>query len=855
MDLFRDTFLQDIGKFGPLADFFDLRAESELSLLADLSKLQDSFRLRALRRAHKIAEQMVSDSGDFEKDLWKQILPALEERSFILYPGGENDRTFNVRQVEFLKELPKLFKEIKRFKKPLCHQGAERLIRDTLQLSPKSLLTDAHIRRAVLSGCLTLLRQNVGSCFATAPAILIQEEQVERLLADFYEILTTGKLKRVISGVEFSVPLSPSWGWGDLRKKMDTGHLEYCPGFLQALIAIGILDPQVELEKKVVKARSLISPFIGRGFMVEEILRALLIGHFGAKIEEKEREVRSVFRAMTDHALLKAWEFTLASFSEAKMEFSRWNLYVSLGFDPKEKNGIGELLYKCTEEKFKESNKKVEQYQIEYESSFNQVKAVEALLRNASSEEEGRRLRAEYQGRYYQMQSVLDMRDRAYAAASHYSSLFAFMIKQYDEKFPEYFQEIYDAEMHEVIQETQELYDDSPAGFRLVYKHGRADAYAWSFIYDGKQFIDALVDFFRMTEGLIAAAFEWEEGKRAIQEMTTAVILHVRTKDFLDSAIKRRDKPWAYISGGSMIHLLKIYFRREDELSEEERWVESEQELLIFLLETLKNLPPAAFEGTKRMLTFSPTHAFILEPFWELFHKAWNDEGFTYTWVRDEIIAPRMAYYEKLFLSVEQQQFLAEAFVERLPSLAAHHFRRGLPLFDTNLLVQEFRNRVIQGPMTAHFDAFLYEMLPLLPGHEWKAAVRRLCDHPNLEKALERFSDFPASWIGKRQLFDLAKASYLAAEGTCFLSFDLHQALVKRAIREHLSPPSPLIFADTNWPNFFFAFLVNPATLELELWRTNSTGTYGMPMTSWKPFIRGKEHKTWGIYTRPSQYR
>jgi hypothetical protein len=852
MDFLRDTFSREIENFGPLADFFDLRSESELCLLADLSNLQDSFRLRALRRAHKIAEQMISDSGDFNEERWNQVFPTLEQRGFILFPGGENDRTFSVRQVELLKKLPKLFKQLKRFHKPLCHQGAERLIRDTMQLSPKSFLTDAHIRRAVLSGCLTLLRQNVGSCFATAPAILIQEEQVERLLTDFYEILTTGKLKRVISGLEFSVPLSPSWGWGDLRKKIDSGHLEYCPGFLQALIAIGILDPQTRLEKKVTKARALISPFIGRGFMVEEILRALLIGHFGAKMEEKEREARSVFRAVTDHALLKAWEFTIASFSEAKMEFSRWNLYVSLGFDPKEKQGIGELLYHYAEEKLKESNEKVQRYQIEYENSFNQVKAVEALLRNVSSEEEGRRWRAEYQGRYYHMQSALDMRDRAYSAASHYSSLFAFMIKQYDEKFPEYFQEIYDPEMHEPVQNVQELYDDTPAGFRLVYKHGRADAYAWSFIYDEKQFVDALVDFFRMTEGLIAAAFEWEEGKRAIQEMTTAVILHVRTKEFLDSAVKRRDKPWAYIAGGSMMHLLKIYFRREGDLSEEERWVENEQELLIFFLETLKNLPPVAFEGAKRMLTFSPTHAFILEPFCDLFHKGWSDEGFTYTWVRDEVITPRMAYYEKLFLSSEQQRFLIEEFSQRLPPLAAHHFRRNLPLFDKSLLVREFRDQVMQTP---HFDAFLYEMLPLFPGVEWKAAVRRLCDHPRLEAALDHFPDLPASWIGKRQLFDLAKASYLAAEGSCFLSFDLHEAIVKRAAKERLSPPPPLIFADTNWPNFFFAFLVNPGTLALELWRTDSTGTYGMPMTSWKPFINGKERKTWGLYTRPYQYR
>jgi hypothetical protein len=170
---------------------------------------------------------------------------------------------------------------LKKFRLPLCHRGAEKIIRKTLELSSSISLTDDHVRQAVIATCLTPLRQNIGSCFATAPAILIHEEQQERFVADLYEMLTTGRLKRVIAGVEFSVPM-----------------------------------------------------------------------------------------CLNANTLLKSWEYTLASFSEVKMEFSRWNLYTSLGLHPAEKGGIGELLYKKLEKKLQEVNEKTSKFYLEYSPDF-----------------------------------------------------------------------------------------------------------------------------------------------------------------------------------------------------------------------------------------------------------------------------------------------------------------------------------------------------------------------------------------------------------------------------------------------------------------------------------------------------
>jgi hypothetical protein len=121
---------------------------------------------------------------------------------------------------------------------------------ETIQISPLiKEKSKAAVRRAVLQAHLTPLRQTIGSCFATAPAIMIQREQPHQFLRDMDSLLSAGELLRG----DIAVPLSPSW----------------------------------------------------------------------------------------DGDLLKGWEFTLASFAEAKTEFSSWNLFSSLGLQPEESGGLG----------------------------------------------------------------------------------------------------------------------------------------------------------------------------------------------------------------------------------------------------------------------------------------------------------------------------------------------------------------------------------------------------------------------------------------------------------------------------------------------------------------------------------
>ncbi|QVL57743.1 MAG: hypothetical protein KFB93_01320 [Simkaniaceae bacterium] len=577
---------------------------------------------------------------------------------------------------------------LSRFKLPVANGYIEMLIRRTLNLPDKQKLEHSHLKEAVVSALLFPLRQVIGSCFATAPAIYIQNEKPERLLLDLYDLMMMGKMKRTFGGEEYVVPISPKWG--------------------------------------------------------------------GKK---------------DDHPLLRVWEYTIASFSDYKTTFSRWNLYSSLGLDPKHKGGIGEFIYSRLQEKLDTFNQEVERLHSDYIRAIDEARVSQALLRQAASYDRIRMRKAELEVRAHHAEACKDMRDKAHENAQGLSKFFPFLIEQYSEKFQEHFLEIFDAEAHYT---HEALYEDSPAGFRLVYKHGRSDPAAWTFIKDEKEFFDSLRHFFIAVEPQVSAECEWDGGVKEIELLTTELVHFVDTEGFHNFALKKK-KPWSYTSGGSLHTLLKGYFMIEGEITEEKRPIESPSDLLTFLLELLKALPytitkPFEIDPDASLLMYSPTHAFLLKPGLAPFKEGWLDNGFTYTWIRDNLIDPAKNHYESLRIDRDAQALLA--------------------------------SKIIQDDFYPHASSLTLS--------EFRAYLLKVA--PKLEDEIDNL---------------------------LYQSFPTHP---------------PLLFADTNWLDYAFAFAVNPATLELDLYRISADGKRTFPMNPWRPYLDGTTKENWGVLTRPSDY-
>lgn len=852
---FNELFVASVR--GPLAERLDLRSEAVTSFLLDHPPLQDSFRYRAKNLGLKIAGLLLDEKGELNRGELELLRRLLEGERFVLGPGREGDVFIydHLRGcLALLAERDEVWNWIKKFSPPLCHKKAEEIIRNTLWPESISKVQTVHVRKAVLAAWLTLLRQTTGSCFATAPAILIQQRDPVSFFKDLYDLLSMGQMKRTVGGKQYSVPLSLNPGSGDLQRAAP--FWEHSFGLKRALEAVGVnevvKEEGMQTPEKVIRLSLLQSiglteedlrdeEHLSRIQMTPLIARQSAV--FYQKPSERAQKVAewkkkwaaacTAFQAIADCFLLRAWEYTIASFCDVKTEFARWNLFVGLGIHPDHKGGIGEFLYQWVDGQLQAANGEIERLGREYEQEVGAIQALEVMIEGAVSEARRHQLKADWMAHNLNANSLLEARNKAVEKAKNMAGFFSSLMEQYDQKLQEYFQELFDPA---IKGEEGHLYDDSLAGFRLVYKHGRSDASQWTPIYDSEGYINALRDFFSQMENELEVPESI--GKDFLSLTTTALIQFIQTSEFLNAALRRsqemgRRSPWDYISGGTLQSLLQTYNQRNHPFFESKFVPHSEKELLYFLMQQKKGTP---------LLIHSPTHAFIFYP--EILSVE------SEKWVQQNQDAVRKCKWDE-----QMQEHLAHRISERLPeeerALFIHLFRQK----DPSQSKEFFRKDLIEalGPRirnaAALVDSVLYEQTPLLTSDQANKAVEeilRLLGRNGGEKLEGAF------W-GSYDVIQQVKAILLQQMGTAFHSVDWDQKIVEAMERIGIRP-RPLLFADTNWSNWLFGFVVNPATEQLELWRLNRTATQGFPMTDWKEFLSPTNTSAWVILSKPEEY-
>ncbi|CAF22727.1 unnamed protein product [Candidatus Protochlamydia amoebophila UWE25] len=929
----------------------------EISRRLDRSQIQESCSVRNILRTGHLAALLIDDKGEINFAVLPTLIQKFKSHLYSLGPNRQYDskrQEHILKVLQFLLTNKELVRSLKKISKPLSNKIAEDIIKQTLQIPSQTVITDAHAKRAVLAAWLCYLRQNVGSCFATAPAEIIQNEQPEQFLQDMTDLLATGRLKRTFGGAEYSVPISASWGSGDLKKplllsissKKISPEIWYSPGLIVAFEAVGLLQKNEKLKDKIKRLKDWIDPIILQHsrhtnyciVTAEVILRTILrqsIGLSEQQIKDYEERPRGMiqsnlmqipaigkqtggigekcanflylfeigknaFKSLADNALLKTWEFTLASFSETKLEFTTWNLYASLGMGSHEQGGIGHCIQEQIQYKLDQANKLVQDAQYEYEMMYTHVKTLESRIRHAS-EKEAQWLKMEYQNRANELYFIQDQRDDAHQRASALVNLYESLYKIYLELFREYFQEVYDADMQEVLTGP---FDDSPAGFRLLYKHGRSNSSQWTRIKNQTDFIDSLTSFFVATEPQIASMLQNLGLEKDLGEVVTAIVNHVKTKEFLETAFYRmaaahrmpipqnpldhldqiEKKPWVYTSGGTMNTLVSCYYRIEDKPQEGAKWVESEMELLVFFADTLKHIPRKQMEpyleGRRQsMLIQSPTHAFLLKPNLTPFKDAWIGDEFTYTSVRDKFVKPAEFFIEKIVLDHNMIHSFLQELIEKIPENFQPRFKAVFqnltgplnPLYFREIIVdtlQQDRGLNIgkKSILSAdELDSLLYSRLPYFSIYELKEKIYQiliLLPGITSSKADEILSYFDQISLSKsqyvmsaNQLQDICKALICLSEMQTTFSIDYHWHISFTCQKLGFAMPAPIIFADTNWVKDEFGFVVNPGTGRLELWRVDYTGSIGYPMSIWKEWVNGtRTDLKWGIYIKPTEY-
>lgn len=918
--------------------------------LIDESGLQDNCAVRNVVQTRALASLLIDDAGQLKYELLPLASKYLESTAFSLAPEGQQDaaRHQQVAQVlRLLQSSSHLVRLLLSIEKPHAHRVADQIIRDTLALPYQTIVDTAKTRRAALAAWMCYLRQNVGSCFATAPAIIIHDEQPTQFLRDIQEMLTTGRLKRTFGGVEYAVPLCHSWGVGDLGRLVaftreqvfQSEDILVSPGIVAAFTASSLVNPSLPEKEQQQQVRCLLLRALQKRFLwtgsellitTEELIKQALLEYLhldeSAIKQQTPKPVlhpmfaiathidaqhsfdllwercRSAFKALADNALLRSWEYTLASFAEAKPLFSKWNLYASLGLNASESGGIGECLFFVIKEQFEFAKADLEELIVQSDNIVLQINILANRLGSAGSESEARGIRSEYQLKSAELYHIRQLYEQKRLTTERMSSLFDELIDAYEALFSRYFQEVYDPNIREV---STEAYDDSPAGFRLLYKHGRDNTSQWSLIFSASDFIDYLANFFIATEGLLAAELPGKEFGQLLSTIVTAVVTHVKTEIFLKTALERmarahgvalipnaleqldkvEKKPWVYTSGGSMKTLLSCYFGRGEPPTETSRWVESPLELLIFLVDTLKQMPHEQSQiftpsSGKALLMHSPTHAFLFKPGHPSFAPLWQNNEYTFIWLRDQIIRPREYFIDNLLLDEVMMSYLVNKLSEQVSVDYRHYFRKAFSRLYGAMTPAQFRSHIMEGIasdrglrtiiqptlMQGVIDSTLYTLLPLFPAALFSSKVQELVSNMSfvdtslryrlVTMAEEASEEIPSGHLLDADvLYGAILAFFCRALPIPFSSCDIPGQLATVMRQLGYAMPSPIFFADSNWMRDLFAFVLSPATGSLELWRVDSLGRRGAPMTSWKRWLDGSNcDRLWGVCTRYYEY-
>lgn len=920
-----------------------------------LFPILDGAAWRNLQTARHLARELINEQGKIDTQKLIRVISTLEAHQYTM---GFEEELDNVRRSFVLEQLKKLLLDPELIS--LIHSihetaslGSIEIIKKTLQLPIHVKVNHSHVRQAVLCAYLTYLRQNVGSCFATAPAIMIQKEQPHQFLKDIKELLSSGELKRVILGRQYSVPMNLSWGVSDLYKvflveESDYGKMAAFPGFILVFETTPLYGKSFSMEQKktllekvfktTLKKLSLGKPvflthpqaIIERVWLdffeldpadvekkelspMEELMHAQVTSHGLQPIvkegSEKKYQIEeyhkwyhfslNTFKSLIENSLLKSWEFTLASFSETKLDFTAWNLFTSLGFDPREPQGIGACFYEIIEKSIERLKQEIEELEVRYEGLYTEVKHWENRLNNVSSSEDLKWYQTEYKHRCQEIDYILHIRDLCISKGNKIGSLWSFLLEQYKVIFPEYFQEVYDPEMIDC--KSSCFYADRPAGFRLMYKHGRSKTGQWTMIYEPHEYIQSLVEFFNMTEETIASHEHMEDLKEEFSEMITHVMHHLRTSDFLENAFIRMakqhegqlvkdpvrhwkhldKKPWAYTSGGTMSHLVSTYYQLEEEPFQEKKWIENELELASFIIETVRSLPPDTMKIFEKdedasLLMSSPTHAFLLKPGFPFLLESYHQNQNAFTWVRDRIVIPQKNRLHLVDLSTGMQEHLILEMQKEFPREL-----KGLLVAvksdSFSLKPYEFRTKVVSAlkPILAKInhpisgealvDKMLFRALPLISASHLLETLEAifsgmlyLDEEPkkriltNIRKQCQYISRY--QWITADQLKKICCGLMIYEFEQLVYAKDVYKDLIRSMQSQGFLLHSEFVFADTNWYREYFGFVVNPGTELLELWCCDRYGGNGFPLAEWIPWIRGTKKTTWNIYTHPKEY-
>lgn len=779
-----------------------------------------------------IAELFFDEAGKFQKVDLEELFSSLSlqriyQAEYIKFV------TQKIGQIEREKALQTYFL---RLTLPLASPWIEEMVRSSLSPPPVKL-TNRKARVALMAAILCPLRQNIGSCFATAPCLFVQYSQTGLLIKDLFDLLTLGFLRKSGEEGDLKIPASVILGKGDLLITVENKEqLKFHMGWIKALESLSLIDSKASLGEKISEMEKRISRLDVHGKKLGEVFTEMV--SFGKK-EPHPRDVAASERTLShfsQNILMKMWEYTVASFVDGFSRYTKGQLIISLGLEQSEPLGIGKVIYDSLQQALDEKNKKLEENTREINELRIQISNSEKLLQHVDSDDKYRRLKSQLEYYYQKEAFLLHDRELEGEVSTKITELYSLLCEQITFHLPLYYIEIYDPSL---IEKNPTPFEDGAAGFRLVYKHGRADPSVWTEIQTTQDFKNTLQEFFISLEQIVRSQLEkvsiefLDRVMQKIHALLSEEEFYIACKNRIDlyeqkyPSGKKMITIWSYLSGGTIHTLLEGYFGLPKKPSELIFTPENPRELCLELIEWMKEESYKVCEEVKQdplqgFLFYSPEHVFLFQPGNPSFVPTWDNREFTYTYVRDRFTDSSQGFYQSIRLTSGEQSYLYDKAMKQgwAPFAPEKLFIEGASLI-------EFTREHLEG-LDFLAQTLFYNHLPLVSKKDLEKVF------PSQERINGPFIDLK-EWLSTQFLLGL---------------MDEKETLDK-VRKAGLLPAPPFIFADTNWHQTKFAFLTGPLSGQIELWRLSTNGLLGSPMSQWdKYFGMKKTPSSWGLFTK-----
>lgn len=301
----------------------------------DRAPLQNSSQVAVALKPRLIADLLLTSGGHLNLGL----IDIIKHRFFAAgVPLLRHDQELK-QTLDILAGSVSMQNQIHAIGKPCSpHLAVNDLMRVSLKLAPEAPLDGRQAKWVALAALLSDMRQgDVSSCFSTSVAIMMMDALKEKVLGDFIELLSRGKLTR--AGRADQQEFIPVLEIGDSalaanitlessgKMVSGTGYLWEAPGLIAACRQLGIADDDMQGCIEAVIAQLYVERALKPGDLLEVTVQSMirrLVKAQAAPLLDRSlrRELKNrallAFSAETHCPLLRAWESCLAAMAEAQ---------------------------------------------------------------------------------------------------------------------------------------------------------------------------------------------------------------------------------------------------------------------------------------------------------------------------------------------------------------------------------------------------------------------------------------------------------------------------------------------------------------------------------------------------------